>query len=198
MRNQLVTAGKDGRTKVPVNTSYSVTRSGRIEVECCFDNTSNSDFTRLGLQAVLDASLEQVEWLGRGPIENYPDRLDAAYVGRYRNTVSGMAEGYIKPQSMGERWNVNWLALTDGNGKGLKVSLVDGNMGFSAQHWSDEELWPVKYRHELKAISRPEVVLHIDAAMRGIGNGSCGPGPLEKYELNGKSYSYIFAIEPVK
>ena len=196
--SQLVTAGKDGRTKVPVNTSYSVTRSGRIEVECCFDNTSNSDFTRLGLQAVLDASLEQVEWLGRGPIENYPDRLDAAYVGRYRNTVSGMAEGYIKPQSMGERWNVNWLALTDGNGKGLKVSLVDGNMGFSAQHWSDEELWPVKYRHELKAISRPEVVLHLDAAMRGIGNGSCGPGPLEKYELNGKSYSYIFAIEPVK
>ena len=196
--SQLVTAGHDARTQVPVQTSYRITPDGHIEVECGMGNTRNQDFTRLGLQAVLDPSLEQVEWLGRGPMENYPDRHDAAFVGRYHNTVSGMAEQYIKPQSMGERWGVNWLTLTDKKGQGLRVRLLDGELGFSAQHYADEELWQVKYNHQLKSIYRPEVVLHLDAAMRGLGNGSCGPGPMKKYELNEKAYSYTFVIEPVK
>ncbi|HBE55778.1 MAG TPA: beta-galactosidase, partial [Prevotellaceae bacterium] len=144
-----------------------------------------------------DPSLEHVEWLGRGPMENYPDRCDAAFVGRYQSTVKEMAESYIKPQSMGERCNVEWLTLADKKGKGIRVRLLDGELGFSAQHYSDEELWQVKYRHQLKSIYRPEVVLHLDAAMRGLGNASCGPGPLPKYELRAKSYSYHFVIEPL-
>ena len=196
--NQIVTAGHNVRTQVPVQTSYRITPNGHIEVECSMGNTQNQDFSRLGLQAVLDPSLEQVEWLGRGPMENYPDRHDAAFVGRYQNTVKGMCEKYIKPQSMGERWGVNWLTLTDQKGQGIRVRLLDGELGFSAQHYSDEELWQAKYYHELKNIYRPEVVLHLDAAMRGLGNASCGPGPLPQYELNAKSYSYTFVIEPVR
>ena len=196
--NQIVTAGHNVRTQVPVQTSYRITPNGHIEVECSMGNTQNQDFSRLGLQAVLDPSLEQVEWLGRGPMENYPDRHDAAFVGRYQNTVKGMCEKYIKPQSMGERWGVNWLTLTDQKGQGIRVRLLDGELGFSAQHYSDEELWQVKYYHELKNIYRPEVVLHLDAAMRGLGNASCGPGPLPQYELSAKSYSYTFVIEPVR
>lgn len=196
--NQMVTAGRNARTQVPVQTSYRITPNGHIEVECSMGNTQNQDFSRLGLQAVLDPSLEQVEWLGRGPMENYPDRHDAAFVGRYQNTVKGMCEKYIKPQSMGERWGVNWLTLTDQKGQGIRVRLLNGELGFSAQHYSDEELWQAKYYHELKNIYRPEVVLHLDAAMRGLGNASCGPGPLPQYELNAKSYSYTFVIEPVR
>lgn len=119
-------------------------------------------------------------------------------MGRYHNTVTGMTEKYIKPTSMGERWGVNWLTLTDKQGHGLRVRLLAGNLGFSALHYSDEEMWQVKYHHQLKSIYRPEVVLHLDAAMRGLGNASCGPGPLQKYELTEKSYSYTFVIEPVK
>ena len=195
---QNVSAGHNARTQVPVQTSYRITPNGHIEVECSMGNTQNQDFARLGLQAVLDGSLEQVEWLGHGPIENYPDRQDAAFVGRYHNTVTGMAEKYIKPMSMGERWGVNWRTLTDKQGHGLRVRLLAGNLGFSALHYSDEEMWQVKYHHQLKSICRPEVVLHLDAAMRGLGNASCGPGPLQKYELTEKSYSYTFVIEPVK
>lgn len=196
--DQMAVGGKNGRSQVPVQTSYRITADGRIEVECSFGNTANQDFTRLGLQAVLSETLEQVEWLGRGPMENYPDRKDAALVGRYRSTVKGMCEDYIKPQSMGERWDVSWLTLTDKAGKGLRLSLVSGTMGFSAQHYADEELWQVKYRHQLPSVYRPEVVLHLDAAMRGLGNASCGPGPLPKYELNEKAYTYTFAIEPIR
>ena len=69
---------------------------------------------------------------------------------------------------------------------------------FSAQHYTDEDLWQTKYLHELKNIHRPEVVLHLDAAMRGIGNASCGPGPLRKYEMVKGHHRLSVCISPVK
>ncbi len=183
------------KTEVPVEISYIVTAGGKVEVKAYFGNEQNHDFSRLGLQASLSKSLENVEWLGRGPMENYPDRLDAARLGLWQKSVKDMEEEYIRPQSMGERCDVRWLSLTDGNGRGITIRNIGGWLGFSAQHYTDEDLWKVKFRHELGQVRRPEVVLHLDAAMRGIGNGSCGPGPLEKYQLREPSYQYDLVIE---
>ena len=143
----------------------------------------------------LSDKLERVEWMGRGPMENYPDRLEAARLGRWQRSVTDMEEEYVRPQSMGERSDVRWLSLTDERGRGVRIQNISGWLGFSALHYADEDLWRTKYRHELGQIRRPEVILHLDAAMRGIGNGSCGPGPLQKYELREPAYSYGFVIE---
>ena len=163
-----------------------------------YNGEKNVDFRRLGLHALLDKSLENVEYLGRGPMENYPDRKDCAFMGCYTNTVSGMQEEYIKPQSMGERCDVNWVQLTDNSGKGIRFTSMVNTFMFSAQHYTDEDLWQTKYLHELKNIRKPEVVLHIDAAMRGIGNASCGPGPLQKYEMKRGNHMLYMCISPVK
>ena len=188
-------ASVDGNDKVKttVTTVYTVRQGGEVEVACTFTN-GDKFFPRLGLQALLDKSLENVEWIGRGPMENYPDRKDCAFVGRYTATVSGMKEEYIRPQSMGERCDVKCLALTDKAGNGVCFTSLKGNLAFSAQHYTDEDLWKTKYLHQLGDIKRPEVVLHLDAAMRGLGNASCGPGPLEKYKLNDDTYGYTFLI----
>jgi len=99
---------------------------------------------------------------------------------------------------MGERCDVAWVTFTDNKGEGIRIQTTDGNLCFSALHYMDEDLWQTKYLHELKNIYRPEIILHLDAAMRGIGNASCGPGPLPQYELSEKSYGYGFVIEPIK
>ena len=145
----------------------------------------------------LEPRLGNVQWLGRGPHENYPDRKTSAFMGVWDGTVNGMTEEYIKPQSMGERCDVKWVTFTDDKGEGIRIR-TGGRLAFSALHYTDEDLWQTKYKHELKSIYRPEIILHLDAAMRGLGNASCGPGPLPQYELREKSYSYGFVIQPVK
>lgn len=185
-----------GKTNVPIQRSYRITADGRLQVDATFDNSQNADFSRLGLQSALSSALENVEWLGRGPIENYPDRHDAAFVGRYTSTVERMAEEYIKPQSMGERTETRWLQLTDKNGRGIRIQANGGTFHYSALHYTDEDLWKTKYLHELPTIRRQEVILHLDAAMRGLGNASCGPGPLQKYEMPRGPISYSFIISP--
>ena len=83
---------------------------------------------------------------------------------------------------MGERTDTRWLQFTDADGKGLRI-VADGTFDFSAQHYTDRELWQVKYGHDLDKIRRNEVVLTLDCIQRGIGNASCGPQPLQEYEI---------------
>ena len=192
-----VKSGRENRTIIPVETTYTVYNDGSIGVVSYFGNESNQDFSRLGLIMALDPRLGNVQWLGRGPHENYPDRKTSSFMGIWDGTVNGMTEEYIKPQSMGERCDVKWVTFTDDKGEGIRIR-TGGKLAFSALHYTDEDLWQTKYKHELKKIYRPEIILHLDAAMRGLGNASCGPGPLPKYELQEKSYGYGFVIEPIK
>jgi beta-galactosidase len=180
---------------VPFNITYTIYANGTVDVNTTFKTGDNFNMPRLGLQVALNPKLEQVEWYGRGPIENYWDRKDAAYVGLYNNTVTGMEESYVRAQSMGNRDDVRWLSLTNQDKQGIKVISKD-HMNFSALHFTDQELWGLTYGHDKDNIRRAEVILSLDCIQRGIGNGSCGPGPRPQYEIqNNKDYSYSFRIE---
>ena len=187
----------DGQT-VEHKVDYVVNANGTVEVDASFTTPAKFSLPRLALQTMLAPGLENVKWYGRGPMENYRDRNAAAFVGEYANTVEGMREYYVRAQTMGERTDTRWLQLTGADGKGLRI-VADGSFDFSALHYTDRELWGVKYGHDLDKIHRDEVVLTLDCIQRGIGNASCGPQPLPQYEIKpSTTYSYRFAIMPVK
>ena len=186
-----------GDVKVPYSMKYTLHRDGRVDVEASFRTGSNFNLPRLSLQAFLNPALENIAWYGRGPMENYPDRKNAADVGCYQSTVTGMEERYVRAQTMGGRCDTRWLALTDGQGEGLKI-MAEGTFGFSALHYTDKDLQDVKFGHDLSDIRRAEVVLNLDCIQRGLGNGSCGPGPRPEYEIKKNAvYRYAFRMLPL-
>lgn len=187
-----------GELAVPHKVVYTIHGNGAIDVNAEFTTGDKFDLPRLGLQMSLNPSMENLKWFGRGPIENYQDRKNAAQVGLWSSTVENMREYYVRAQSMGERTDVRHLSLTDENGKGLKFT-ADGTFDFSALHYTDREMWQVLYGHDLDHIRRPEVILSLDAVQEGIGNGSCGPGPRPQYLIkDGETYKLSFRIEQVK
>lgn len=187
-----------GETKVPHTIKYTIHGNGAVDIDASFTPSEESDLPRLALQTLLNPALENLEWYGRGPIENYQDRKNAAYVGRYKSTVDNMREYYVHAQSMGGRTDTRWLTLTDEDGKGIRIT-PEGTIDFTALHYTDPELSEIRYGHDLQNIYRPEIVLNLDCVTRGIGNGSCGPGPRPKYMIEGgKEYRYAFRIEPAE
>lgn len=107
-----------------------------------------------------------------------------------------MEEAYIRSQAMGNRDDVRWLTLSNGK-QGLKIISKD-RLNFSALHFKDKDLWEVEYGHDLDNVRRAETVLSLDCIQRGLGNASCGPGPLPHYEIQkNKDYNYSFRLEPV-
>ena len=185
-----------GNVKVPYTLTYRLYGNGEIDVDASF--TTNDDFNlpRLSLQAFFNPSLEQLEWYGRGPIENYRDRKNAAYFGKYQSAVNDMKESYARSQTMGGRCDTRWLTLTNKAGKGIKITAAD-TFDFSALHYTDKDLFEIKYGHALPDIYRAEVVLNLDCIQRGLGNASCGPGPRPAYEIQKNTvYKYAFRMSP--
>jgi beta-galactosidase len=174
---------------------YTLFPSGRLQVENAVRlGKGISDIPRMGVRLTLVPELEQLEWFGRGPWDNYSDRKAAAMVGLYRSTVTEQYVPYIMPQEHGHKTGVRTLTLKDKGGGGLGVE-GDPTFEFSASHFTAGDLFQAKHTFELKP--RPEVILNLDHAQRGLGTGSCGPDTLEQYRLLAREYQFTYRLKLV-
>lgn len=144
---------------------------------------------RCGLVCGVNSALNMVDYYAYGPWENYVDRKEGCRLGRFSTTVEAMDEAYVKPQSMGNREELRELTLTDKNGRGISIR-TEGKVSFSALRYTDEDLMQAQHSWELQP--RPYTVLHLDAAVRGVGNASCGRDvdTLPQYQIPKQPLSY--------
>ena len=179
---------------VTTTIQYTVYGNGCIRVDASFaPGQDGLAIPRLGLRMMLNSGLENVEWYGRGPHENYPDRKEAALFGRYRTTVTQMEEPYERPQGMGNREDTRWVKISDGDGNGILIMAGD-TLSFTALHFTDQDLHAAKHLYQLKP--RTETVLSLDHAQQGIGNASCGPDQLPAYKIPFTPAGLSFTICP--
>lgn len=121
---------------------------------------------RIGVALTLDSSLDRVEWYGRGPQENYPDRQSGYKTGIYRSTVEEMYEPYLIPQDYGLRTDIRWLKMTDREGDGLQFRM-DQRFNFNAYPYSTENLTKAVYTYQLQ--KQDGITLNLDYATTGVG-----------------------------
>ena len=172
---------------------YTINANGTIDLASAFEAQGNGA-RRLGFSLNFPSDLSKVRYYARGPRASYIDRLDGEDFGLYETTVKDMYEPFAHPQSNGNRIGLRWLTLTNNEGNGVKVE-TSGDVAFSLTPWTDAELRTARHEWELPTSNR--VVAHFDAIQQGLGNKSCGPGPLSKYEIQkGKTYSNIVRFIP--
>lgn len=196
--NSTATVKTEKGDSYPYSVVYTVSPNGTIGITAQFTlNEGVYHVPRLGLTAALTPRIESVTYYGRGPWENYADRKASAFLGVYSTTVTGMEEEYVRSQSMGNREDVRWVKLMDKGGEGILLQ-TDKPFNFSALHFTDQQLWNnMRHGHERNAQRRAETILCVDAVQRGLGNQSCGPAPMEKYEMRPSTYTCSFTIQPL-
>ena len=177
----------------------------------------------LGITLKLPKELQNIEYLGRGPWDNYPDRHVSALVDVYKSTVSEQYVHYPRPQDSGNHDDVQWLKITDDNGHGwliepLPQPLSKGesnaissspkndsslftlhssfsSFSFSALPYSVQQLYHATHDYELK--EEDCVWLNLDCAVMGLGNSSCGPGVLKKYTIPQRPHTLRLRFTPI-
>ena len=133
---------------------------------------------RFGVHAELPSSFENVEYFGRGPIENYSDFKEHSPVGVYKTVVSKMGHKYIKPQDSGNRGDIRYAEISDGNGK-INFSAVGKLFSFNANHFTLGQLKKAMHIEDLP--DTDTTFAAIDGFVRGTGSGSCGPIPAKEH-----------------
>lgn len=188
-----------------LKTVYTVMGNGAVKV----DNklvTTGADvpvIPRFGMKMHLPKAYSQVEYLGRGPWENYSDRNSSTFVSHYKTTVDELYVPYIRPQENGHRTDVRWLSLAKADGSGLLV-VADKLIEFNALHNTVEDFDAgpnkdknLKHANDIKP--RDLVELHIDYRMIGVGgDDSWGAWPHEPYLVrpNAEGLNYSFTLVP--
>ena len=145
---------------------------------------------RVGITFALPAGFEQLRWFGRGPFENYPDRNAGALLGEWTGTPD--APPYLVPQEFGLRTDCRWFEFSDGTRTLRLEALAPSAVHVSATHFTAHDLYVATTETELRP--RAELIVHVDAAHRGLGTASCGPDVLAQYELPAGEYTLAYRL----
>lgn len=174
---------------------YAMTPEGalRIRVRFAPDTTRIGSLARVGLVCELSDSLERIEYFGRGDVETYADRKECGRIGLYRTTPERMFHGYVRPQATGNRTDVRWLSLTDGEGFGLGI-VSPHPFEFGALPFSDAEIAASDHLNELDR--NGHVTLHLDAVQAGVGTATCGPGVRPEFRVPLVPTEFEFTLYP--
>lgn len=174
---------------------YTIYKDGSIEMQSAIGaNRSKVILPRIGYSMVLPGELNQYDYYGRGPVNNYNDRKTSQFIGWYHSPVAEQGIMLPKPQAQGNREEVRWCAVTNDSQQGV-VFISDSTMSASALPWSQQELTLAAHPYQLPKSSGTH--LHLDAKVTGLGGASCGQGgPLTPDQVRSTPTTFGFIIRP--
>ena len=175
---------------------YSINSVGDIKVEADYRPTQADIplIPKFGMRMRLTSDFDKVEYYGRGPWENYPDRKLGYDIGHYTMPLADFQVDYVRPQDNGNRCDVRWLTLSS-DGCSMRI---DGGQALCIRAWDyGEENLDVKHPYELK---RGDFVnLNIDLNIHGVGGADTwGKRTLPEYTIDGNQshhYSFVISVE---
>ena len=189
------------RKATDVTVKYTVIDERTVQVDVDYQPTGTDKpvMPKFGMRMRVPANFTQVEYYGRGPWENYPDRKRSAFLGRYKMPLSEFETEYIHPQDNGCRTDVRWFQLTSHRSP-LTTLRISGLQPLCIRAWDygEEDLEPARHPNE---IQRGRFVnLNIDLNVHGVGGvDTWGQRTLPQYTIDGnKPYHYSFILEWTK
>lgn len=155
----------------------------------------DAEVPEFGLLLPLVSGYDQVSYLGRGPAENTPDRLEGALMGRWSYRPADEEEVYMVPQEHGSRTGVRQASLSGGGLPALHMAS-DNGMILSVGAHTPQELENARHTWELPPVTR--TVVRCLTGMRGVGgDDSWGslPSPDFRYVLHqGEQFTFHFGL----
>ena len=182
------------RNATDVTVKYTVIDERSIQVEMDYQPSGNNKpiMPKFGMRMRLPADMTSIEYYGRGPWENYPDRKRSAFIGRYKMPLSEFETEYIHPQDNGCRTDVRWFNIANRK----KTLHIEGLQPLCIRAWDygEEDLEQAKHPHEI--LRGRFVNLNIDLNVHGVGGiDTWGQRTLPQYTIDGnKPYHYAFIL----
>ncbi len=181
---------------------YEVRPAGSIDITQTLTTHGPADTPaplRFGMKMIMPQDMDQTEYYGRGPVENYIDRRESQPVGIYRQTASQQFYPYIRPQETGTKSDVRWWRQGDGDGHTLTIS-ADTLFSASALHYDVGDLDDgdeKEQRHATDLTPQPYTVLCLDHAQHGLGGeNSWGARPLPQHRMQYRDMTFQVRLTP--
>lgn len=181
-----------------VTVNYFIYENGLVKVGYILSvKPGLPNIPKIGMQMGIDSSFKQIEYFGRGPLENYIDRRYGADVGIYNQNIFDFMEPYVVPQENGNRTDVRWMYLHNKTSKDGLLIVADSLLSMSAWPYTEENIQNARHTNKLKDAGF--ITLNIDLIQMGVGGNDSWSevaAPLEQYQIKPGSYHYSFYLVP--
>ena len=184
-----------------VTVKYTVINERQILVDVDYQPTATDRpvMPKFGMRMRIPANFTNIEYYGRGPWENYPDRKRSAFLGQYKMPLSEYETEYIHPQDNSCRTDVRWLELRSLSTLNSQLSTlrIAGLQPLCIRAWDYGEEDLEKATHPQNIQRGRFVNLNIDLNVHGVGGiDTWGQRTLPQYTIDGnKPYHYSFVLE---
>ena len=163
---------------------YTAYDDGRILVEAEFPGIKGyPPLPVFAMDFAVKKEMNQVDYLGLGPEENYCDRQSGAELGAFFYTAEENLSEYLMPQECGNRGGVRKVSVTDEKGYGLSFTAAGEPLNISVLPCSAYELEDASRREELPPYRHTWI--RIAACEMGVGGDDSWGAPVhEEYLLD--------------
>ncbi|MBC2592823.1 DUF4981 domain-containing protein [Ruficoccus amylovorans] len=154
------------------------------------------ELPRFGLVLPLVSRFSHAKWYGRGPQENYCDRLSGARVGIHELSVANWQTPYVRPQENGHRTGIRWLELYPEQGEDRLLHLKAAALpllGVSVWTCTDENM--ENATHDAFLNKEDALTVHVDGWMMGVGGDTSWGSPVHEAYRSKIPGTYSFEFE---
>ena len=175
---------------------YKLNGLGKLQVEATYTPLCDtiSKIPKFGMRVRIPENYCTIDWYGRGPYENYPDRKTGSLIGLYSAALENFVVSYPAPQDNANRCDVRWFSLSAQNNETIKITGLQP-LNFRAWPYTEDDLENTRHDYELP--KHDFINLNIDLNIHGVGgDDTWGAKTMEKYTNPGnRSYQYGFILE---
>jgi beta-galactosidase len=180
--------------------TYTLRQGGELSVSASFLAAGKNypELPRYGMKLQVKEEYDQVEWLGRGPFDNYWDRKSAAFIDRYKMPADALFHPYPRAQESGYRTDTRWMSLTAADGTGVRFSS-DSLFCFGVLPFDRHKIDFNRSKNIHGATIDRDAFnwINIDYRQMGLGgDNSWGLKTHSEYLLPYTNYTYSFTISP--
>lgn len=171
----------------------------RVVMDYIPDSVIVESLPKFGVRMRVPKDYGDIEWMGYGFWESYPDRRNGALYGSYSMTVNDFMTDYVFPQDNSNRVGVDVFSLNSTDSSMPKLRFYCGDEtgdGLNVRVWnySEEDLEAAKHGYELP--QRDYLNINIDKEIIGVGgNDAWGARTEPQYIPSAKEpHSLSFSI----
>ena len=178
---------------------YLIDGDGMVQVDYTLEaNPALPNIPKIGMQMGIERSYDQIQWFGKGPLENYVDRRYGFDAGVYEKQLNDFMEPYVVPQENGNRTDIRWMYLYNKKSTNGLLVIADSLLSMSASPYTDQNVQTA--RHTYKLVDAGYINLNIDLVQMGVGGNdswSDVAAPLDLYQNKSGNYQYRFYLLPI-
>ena len=186
--------------------TYILTPKGQLIVTEALDVNEEAErkpqMMAMGMTWRLNKDYNTVRYVGRGPVENYCDRKDNAFIGIYGGPVANQYwNKYVRPQESGNHCDVIWWRMEAADRPNIYFKAC-GPMEVSALPYEMEDLddGPRKDAHQSHSgdlVERDYTVLQIRAFQMGLGCvNSWGAWAQDEFVPKYEDHTFTYIVSP--